>query len=135
LQGFHLGQQDGTLQAEVQRFLQQQLGLKVTVTDAYYIGRPHAVKPRRIFMRVRNPMEGQLVRHARSKLAGKGSVILDALTREELAWQRRLRGSFNDALKKGQHPQFQRARLYISTQQADGRFEKKEVMPPPLVAV
>ena len=128
LQGLPQGGE--TLRAGAEELLRQ-LGAEVTVKEAYYIGRPRAGKPQRIFLRVRNPMEGQLVRLARCKLAGKGSVILDALTREELAWQRRLRGSYTDALKLGQRPQFQRARLFVTKEVKDGRMEKSEVMPPP----
>ena len=56
-------------------------------------------------MRVRNPMEGQLVRRSRCKLAGKGAVILDSLTREERAWQGRLRGAFKEAKEQGESHQ------------------------------
>ena len=119
-----------TLPTKVQQLVRQQLGVEVKVMDAWPIGRQRPDKPQLISFRVRNPAEGQLVRHSRCKLAGVGVVILDALTRAELSWHRRLRGSFKDAQKLSQNPQFQRARLFI-TKQLDGRVERCEVFPPP----
>ena len=56
--------------------------------------------------------------------------VLDGLTSSELAYQRRLRGAFKDAQKKGLSPQFQRARLFIKRRMEDGTVKKTEITEP-----
>jgi hypothetical protein len=120
-----------TLRKGSETWLTNIVGEPIHVRSARFLGlRNGQTAPRKILLIVDSPEEAQLIRLRRCKLQGKSECILDGLTSAELAYQRRLRGAFKDAQKKGLSPQFQRARLFIKVPMEDGTVKKKEITVP-----
>lgn len=120
-----------TLRKGAETWLTGIAGEPIHVRSSRFLGfRRGSTAPRKILLIVDSPEEAQLIRLRRCSLKGKSECILDGLTSSELAYQRRLRGAFKDAQKKGLSPQFQRARLFISVVMEDGTVKKKEITEP-----
>jgi hypothetical protein len=120
-----------TLRKGTETWLAGLVGEPIHVRSARFLGlKSNGTTPRKILLIVDSPDEAQLIRQKRCLLRGKSECVLDGLTSSELAYQRRLRGAFTDAQKRGLSPQFQRARLFIKRIMEDGTVKKMEITEP-----
>lgn len=132
LQGFSDPQE---LRGRAQAFFQESLGIEVPVTTAYYMGRRAAIGrhgsqggPRRVYVQLTSPADGDIVRRNRCKLKGQEGIVADALTKEEISYQKLLKPIYEKSKAKGSL-QFQRCRLFEKVMKEDGSMRKREITP------
>jgi hypothetical protein len=75
-----------------------------------------------------SPADGDIFRRNRCKLKGQEGIVADALTKEEISYQKLLKPIYEKSKAKGSL-QFQRCRLFEKVTKEDGSMRKREITP------